>query len=291
MSELPGTTSGRLSYYQSRVGGVLAALLVCTFPVYQNLIEGQLSILILAGSLLALRFIENKKPVMGGVFLSTLLIKPQLAVFVGVGLLVFRQWQVIKGMAIATLTIIGLTLPFTGVKLYSSYVHYSLGVISGHFSGAGAVAPTVWQGTLKFSAGINGIYTSFLGQSNVRWVNVLTAVTIFGLLVLYGLAVRKVKPGLNNTQQRLMLAASVSIVMLIDPHAFAQDVVLLFILLPIILPIRPRPTTLLAFIAFIQLIIIDQHKPIHLVSLSLLALTLGILIKHSRHPELVSGSP
>ena len=257
---------------------LLTLLIVCAYPVYQNLIEGQLSIILLAGSLLALWFGERQKLLLSGAFLSVLIIKPQLALFVGIGLVIFKQWRVLIGMAASSIAILALTLPITGLKLYSTYLHFSSGVISSHLNGAGAVVQSVWQGTLQFSIGINGMFTSLFGQANVGWVNSLTFTTIFGLLILYAMAIRKVKPGFGDTPQKLMLMASIALVLLVDPHAYAQDLILAFVLLPILLSLRPKVSTVLVFLAFIQLIIIDQHVPIHLVTISLLTLVITILI-------------
>jgi hypothetical protein len=255
-----------------------ATLLVCTFPVYQNLIEGQLSIIILAGCLLALWLARNQKLFLSGVALVTLLIKPQLAVLAAIGLMIFKQWRALLGSVGVTVALIAVTLPVTRLKVYGTYVHYILGVTGGHFNGAGAVASSVWQGSLKLTFGINGMYTALLGQANVSGVNILTGLTILGLLILYVLAVRKVQPGFNSLPKRLMLVASIALVMLIDPHAFSQDFVLAYLFLPVLLSLRPRLMTILVYLVFIELIIIDQLVFLHLVTIVLIGLTVCILI-------------
>ena len=257
---------------------ICAVLLVCTFPVYQNLIEGQLSIIILAGCLLALWLARHQILILGGAALVTLLIKPQLAVFAAIGLMIFKQWRVLLGLVGIAITLIVITLPVTRLKVYGTYLHYILGVTAGHFNGAGAVAASVWQGSLKLTIGINGMYTALLGQANISGVNVLTVLTILGLLILYVLAIRKVHPGFNSMPKRLMLVASVALAMLIDPHAFSQDLVLAYLFIPIILPLRPRIMITLIYLVFIELIIIDQFVFLHLVTIALIVLTLSILI-------------
>ncbi len=255
-----------------------AALLVCTFPVYQNLIEGQLSIIILAGSLLALWLVRHQKLVLGGLALVTLLIKPQLAVFAAVGLIIFKQWRVLWGAVGAAVALVAVTLPVTRLKVYGTYLHYILGVTGGHFNGAGAVVSSVWQGSLKLTIGINGMYTALLGQTNVSGVNILTGLTILGLLILYVLAIRKVQPGFSSLSKRLMLVASIALAMLIDPHAFSQDLVLVYLFLPVLLPVRPHLRSILIYLVFIELIIVDQLIFWHLVTIALIVLTIGILI-------------
>jgi hypothetical protein len=266
-----------------------ATLLVCTLPVYQNLIEGQLSIIILAGCLLALWLARHQKLTLGGVALVTLLIKPQLAVFTAIGLMIFKQWRVLLGSVGVATTLIVITFPMARLKVYGTYIHYILGVTAGHFSGAGAVTATVWQGSLKGTIGINGMYTALLGQANVSGVNILTGLTILGLLILYVLAIKKVQPGFSSLPKRLMLVASIALVMLIDPHAFSQDFVLAYLFLPVLLPLRPRLMTVMIYLVFIELIIIDQLVFLHLVTVILAVLTISILIDAIKGHDLRSS--
>lgn len=257
---------------------ILALLLVASFPVYQNFIEGQLSLIILAGSLLGLWFSEHRKPVLSGMSLSVLLIKPQLAIMVGIGLIMFKQWRALLAMTLTSLVLIILALPITGIKLYFTYAHFLLGVTSSHLNGAGAVTRSVWEGTLKFSVGVNGMYMSLFGQNSTTLVNAFSLVTCLALVVLYILAIRKVRPGFQSMPKRMMLAASVMLILLIDPHAYAQDVVLVYVLIPILLPMRPQTSTILVILFFVGLIVVDQHFPIHLVTLSLVTFTVVILL-------------
>ena len=75
-----------------------------------------------------------------------------------------------------------------------------------------------------------------------------------------------------------MLVASIALAMLIDPHAFSQDFVLAYLFLPVLLSLRPRLMTILIYLVFIELIIIDQLVFLHLVTIVLIGLTVCILI-------------
>lgn len=249
----------------------LLVLLVCSYPVYQNLIQGQFSIFILAGCLLALHYIERGRLVLGGAFLAVLAAKPQLAIFLGIGLLLYKQWNIIKGMVLATLVLVLVTLPVTGVDLYKTYAQFSSAVTSGHFNGAGAVGPTAWQGSLTFAFGLNGLFTSMFGQSRVGMVNGFTLGSIVVLLALFAVVARRQKPNLNSSPGRLVLAAGLTIIMLMNPHAYAHDLILAFGILAIILPIKHQATKILVFLSAISFSSYDDKHGTHIITYALLA--------------------
>lgn len=258
-------------------------LIIASYPVLQNLIQGQISIFILAGCLLSLYAYENKKLMTSGALLSVLAIKPQLALFVGLGLVLFRQWRMIKGLLLATLALVVLSLPFTGFNLYVTYIEFSRAVASGHFTGAGVLEPAAWQGSLSYAFGLNGAYTSLFGQSNVTMVNIFTLVTGGALLALLLITFKKQKPGLKTKSARLVLAASLATLLLINPHAYAHDLILAFVILAILTPVAKVNILIPAFLAFVSLSYIDDKYGLHFTTLALvsfvLCLAVSILLK------------
>ncbi len=93
---------------------VLTSLaLIGSFPVYQTLIEGQWSLVMLAGCLLGYRLASRGRQMEAGLGLSVLWLKPQLALIAILGLLLFRCWRPVVGMMAALLFISLVTLPFT----------------------------------------------------------------------------------------------------------------------------------------------------------------------------------
>lgn len=248
---------------------LILMLIVCSYPVLQNLIQGQISIIILAGCLFSLLAYEKNKLAISGAWLSVLLIKPQLALFAVLGLLLYKQWQMLKGMATVGLIIAVITVPFTGIAPYSTYATFSSAVTSGHFSGAGVLEPTAWQGSLSYAFGLNGAFTSLFGQANVSLVNVFTAISALSLGLLLFLTVKKQKPGLGSKNARLVLASLIAGAMLVNPHAYAHDLILAFVLLAIVLPIWHKPTAILLFLTLLLLSYIDDMFGLHFTTLSL----------------------
>ena len=260
-----------------------AALLLGTYPVYQALIEGQLSIVILFGCVLAYLAAQKNQYILSGIFLSILFIKPQFAIFAIIGLIIARQWKVIASM-LATISILLLVLlPLTGFSLYFTYVRFMLNVVTAHFNGAGAVVPTIWQGALNTAAGFNGFFTALFGQSQVLWVNIFTVIGAITLVVLFIFAVKKTGIGIKNKPKQLLLAAAIGAALLIDPHLYAQDVILLYITLPFLLGLNHYFRTIVFLVIICDIVKLDQAMRIHLFTIIIYALVAFVFVKAIRH--------
>ncbi len=245
-----------------RITGFFAFIL--SLPVYQTLIEGQLSILILAGCLSAITLKRHDHPNLAAISLSLVWLKPQLAVMVLGVLFLSRAWRIILGY-LATPTVVFLALlPFTGFKIYLTYLGFLVGVLASHFNGAGTIAPSVWQGSLALTQGINGFFVSLFGQSNLTMVNALTLIAAAALLTPFLiLIIRGTKPNIAGTRPILMLAATGAMILLIDPHLYLQDVVLIFAGLPL-LPARHYFNGLIAIISLTNVALLDNITHVHL---------------------------
>ena len=260
------------------------AVLIGTFPMFQALVEGQPSILILFSGLLAYLFARQKQLMWCGIFLTPLFIKPQIAIF---GLLIMKQWRVLAGMLASALAVSIAALPVTGIKIYGTYLKYLIESIGGHFLGAGATVPTVWKGSIGNMASINGFFVALLGQNRVTLVNLLTLLVVIIGLSLFVLAFRKVKFGLTHKNEVLMLTASIILALLINPHFYAQDVILIYLILPLlfIYSLKNRFTILLLVAAICNLLYLDDKIHLHLFTLLAFGLCMVIFIKFSRlHP-------
>lgn len=269
--------------------GLCMFLIASSYPVFQNLIQGQLSILLTAAVLAGIYMAEKGKLFYSGLFLTALVVKPQLAVFVGIALLAFRQWEVIKGMIIGTLALLLVTLPFTGIDIYHDYAQFASGVTSGHFTGAGTIDRTIWQGNMKYMYSLQGLAVMLFGQTNPT----LTNSFVFGVgVVLVGLFAwvswRRHTPSLRSAQGRLVLAAGIAIALLINPHAYSQDAILMLAILAVILPIwRDKLRTIVYFLAAVALMYLDQQTGSHWTTLLLISFASIILIRNLTKKHIV----
>lgn len=254
-------------------------LLICSFPVYQTLIEGQLSLIILAGCLAVLHFAKQERYLESGIFLSVLWIKPQLAAFVLLGLITFHYFKILWGMLATGAIIFLLTLPFAGLSLDFLYVSFSLNVFSAHFAGAGATIDTVWKGALYLTEGINGFFAALIGQKAVSLVNILTLMSGVTLSSIYILAGWKINPGFGKLEKELMLLASIALILLFDPHLYAQDVVLIYLFIPLLLSRFKNSFLVVVGVATAaNIVLLDQFLPLHLFTIILASLTIYICL-------------
>jgi hypothetical protein len=250
-----------------------AALVASSFPVYHALAEGQWSILLLGAGLVAIEAARRGSWAWAGIALAAFWLKPQFIVLPLVALALGRRWRAIGTTAATGVAVAVAMLPFTGLAPYLTYVTYLAEVVTSHFSGAGEAGSAVWRGDLASTEGLNGLLVGWLGQDAVGVVNALWAAAVAGVLAVYGLAARRVRPGLGSGDARAMLAAGVVVVLLVNPNQFVQDCVLVYLALEVLAPIWPawRLPGLVAAVAIADLTFLDQQAPVlHLFPIALL---------------------
>ena len=243
---------------------LLGSLMIASsYPVYHALAEGQWSILLLVAGLVAIAAARRGAWGVAGLALAVLWIKPQFIVLPLLTLILARRWRAVAGIVGAGVAAVLVALPLTGIPPNAAYVTYLLNVVTSHFSGAGATTSAVWQGDLASTEGINGLLVGWFGQGSTGLVNVLWAVLVVALGVVYVLGVRRTRPGFESLAARAMLAAGIAVVLLINPNQFVQDCVLLFLALEVLRPLPagwPLPV-ITAFVAAADLTAIDLQVP------------------------------
>ncbi|HEY7269716.1 MAG TPA: hypothetical protein VH951_07805, partial [Dehalococcoidia bacterium] len=200
-------------------------------------------------------------------------------------LFLFRRWKACAGMMSGAAILVVVTLPFTNWQVYEIYAGFITGVGEAHLSGAGALAPSAWQGALDLTAGLNGLFTSLWGQADTLLVDVSTVATAVVLFTAYWVAIHSVRPGLGDAERELMMAATVALLLLIDPHLYPQDLTLAYLCIPTVLAAFRRPwAALLCLIAGFNSMLIDQVFPIHLFTLALAGFVLYCCWRAIRSP-------
>jgi hypothetical protein len=264
----------------------LGALLVAlSFPAYHALAEGQWSILLLAAGLAALAAGRRGRWALVGLALVPFWLKPQLLVLPLVALVLARRWRTLATAGIGGAALVALSLPFTGFAQYGRYAGYLAQVVTSHFTGAGAVNSTTWQGNLATTEGLNGLLVGYLGQGAVGLVNVLWLMAAGALVALYGLAAVREHPGFATLRARAMLAAGILVTLLVNPNLFAQDCVLVFLALAALWPV-PRRLALAAIVATValaDLVLLDQLPlTLHLFTVGLVGLVVLVCLQAPR---------
>jgi hypothetical protein len=231
---------------RSRV--VATACLLGTFPIFQVLVEGQWSFVMLAGCLGALLLARRHHPAAAGMSLAVLALKPPLLIPVLVVLLLTRSWRALAG-TVGAVMVVGLaTLPFTGLSTQLDYAGYLVAVVGSHLDGAGAAGAAVWHGGIASMEGLNGLVAGYIGQQNALAVDVLTGAGVAAVLGRWAwVAVRRTRLSLETPRGRWLLVAGIVGALLTDLHLFPQDCVLLLAALPLVLE-ATRPAARLAVV-------------------------------------------
>jgi hypothetical protein len=271
----------------------LGALLVASsFPVYHTLAEGQWSILLLAAGLAALAAGRRGRWGLVGLALVPFWLKPQLLVLPLVALALARRWRALATVGIGGAALVAFSVPFTGFASDVRYAGYLAQVVTSHFTGAGAVDSTTWQGNLATTEGLNGLLVGYLGQGAVGLVNVLWLMAAGALVALFGLAALRQRTGFATLRARAMLAAGILVTLLVDPNLFAQDCVLVFLALAALWPV-PRRLALamiVSTVALADLVLLDQLAvTLHLFTLGLVGLVVLVCLRAPRR-RLATGS-
>ena len=252
---------------------ISAALLLLTFPMYQTLVEGQLSIVILFGGCLCLAALRAKRQSLAGASLILLWFIPQLGAFTALGLLAVKQWQILRSWALGSVGLMLLLLPITGLRIYFTYVRVLAATTGNHFINLLTDARLTWRGSLNLSMGLNGFLESLVGHNHTRLVNVLYALTSLVLLVFLARLTMHHKTARSAQQNSRLFTAALLTGLLVDPHLFSQDIIVLYLFIPalVVLAKNHRIESVIAVAVFCNLTLVDQYSRVHVFALASIA--------------------
>ena len=291
----------------------LLALLVvlATFPAYQTFTEGQWSFVLLLGCLGALVAARRGHQTLAGVALGVLWLKPPLLVLVLIWLLLTGHWRVVAGMVGAVIAVTAVALPWTGIQSNLNYARYLGDVVAAHAGGAGAAGQTGWEGALPNMEGLIGLAATVFGQQNALTVDLATAVMAALLVGFFAWAMRS---HWGDRPLRLgYVLAAVCLGLLLDPHLYAQDCVLVVVLVALVLgraraapppggvrgpdSLRAQAAILLGGAVLLDLSAIDTYwvqglalKPLHLFTFVLVAGVVVAAWPRAGHPGPVAAA-
>ncbi|MFN2581119.1 MAG: glycosyltransferase family 87 protein [Candidatus Dormibacteria bacterium] len=206
--------------------GMLVAL--ATFPAYQAFVEGQWSFVLLLGTLLALLAWRRGRQWVAGIALVVLWLKPPLLLLVLIWLLLTRRWRVAAAAVAAVIALTVITLPWTGMGANLAYLQYLVNVSAAHASGGGAAGAAAWEGAFANMEGLLGLGATLAGQANALATDIVSAVLALALIGYFAWTTQRdwlCKPIPLN-----VVLAALCTGLLLDPHLYAQDCVLLLLL-------------------------------------------------------------
>ena len=267
----------------ARHAAAATLLVLLSFPTYQNLVEGQWSFVILVGLAGALAMTGTR----AGALAAVLWLKPPLALLVAAWSAATTHWRVVAGMLGALAAAVIVFLPLTGVTVYPRYLSFLWQVSLSHLSGAGATGRTAWEGGLAQMEGINGAVAGYLGQSRPLLDDVVTGALD---VLLAGTVIRLLGWQRVRHPNPTAAAALILTALLLDPHLYAQDLVLVVLLAPLLAgAVSRRAEALIGAVLLLDLAALDTEWsaawpipfPPHLVTLGFGVLAL-LLARRSR---------
>lgn len=182
-------------------------LMLVSFPVFTNLLEGQLNVLLLICAGEFLRNAKNKKQLLSGVWLAGLLLKPQLLILIVPVILILRYWRVLAGFAISSGAILVISILFSSFSGITAQIK----LLTNWGRGVSITNPSAminWRMiavNLNFLTGLPiGWYVSGLGV-------VLTVVVVVILV--------KSKPNFGTSQWVMMVLGIFSATLALTWHA------------------------------------------------------------------------
>jgi hypothetical protein len=214
-----------------RVAGIVVTL--ASFPAYQTLVEGQWSFVLLLGALVALVAAWRGYPWLAGIALVTLWLKPPLLLFVLIWLLLSNRRRIAAGAIAGVVALTLVSLPWTGIGPDLAYVQFAAGVGVAHAAGGGAAGSTLWEGAFNNMEGLIGLAATIVGQSRPLAVDLLTAVMAIALIAYFVWATRPF--WLRRPTPPVVVLAALSLGLLLDPHLYAQDCILVLVPVAVIL--------------------------------------------------------
>lgn len=107
------------------------AMILLFIPVWESMLEGQFSLLLVLAFLLGWVYLRNDKQVAAGYVLSMLFFKPQLIVLPA-GILIWKYPKAFLAMLIGGCFFLSLSLAAGGFSLLRSYVPFLLGITKWH---------------------------------------------------------------------------------------------------------------------------------------------------------------
>jgi hypothetical protein len=193
-----------LSPLRGQVSGVFAALaLVGTYPVSMNLVGGNNAALWLTIYALGARYLLSGQAVAAGVVLGFGALKPQLFLAVPVLLLIQRRWRALGAAAGIAVVLAAISLVMVGLDGARQYI----GFLTSSAYQAEVAIPNAWR---MFS--LPAFVRSLLPDMS----NLVTVAIVLGGLVLFGWSIR-------GTALPLAVAAAVLASVVLDPHCFLYD--------------------------------------------------------------------
>ncbi len=196
---------------------VLAVGFLTFLPVADGLLLGQVSLILLTGWMAAFLLMRSGHDAWAGVALTALLLKPELLLPLLLLLAIKRRWHVLLGFAPFAACAVLASIPLVGLEATARYPAYVLSSANWPANAAGANAMFDWNGIVAM------VWHQPAAVPAARLVvAVLSLASIVGLC--YAWRGRFAPQSRRFAPQWMALTV---VTVLVDPHLYLQDSVLL----------------------------------------------------------------
>jgi hypothetical protein len=190
-----------------------------------GILLGQSDGLMLLGAVLAIEALDRHRPVVAGLMLAPLLLKPQLVWLVPPVLIVARQWRMLAALAAGAVVVLVGSIAVAG----PNHILDAFGLVS---------APSYAHLDLQ-SNSIPALIARPLGSNPAAWAAAITLaiVAVAGMVVMRDLLRRNVVPA---------VAVGIGLSIVISPHLGDYSLMLLAVPLAVLAPRAPVLALVLA---------------------------------------------
>lgn len=238
---------------------IILLSLLLSYPVHATIIYGQIELInvICCGEFL--RNAVNKKPVISGLWLGGLLLKPQLLILVVLALVLMKNWKIIYGFMISAVGIFAISASLSGIK--GSMDLIKLWMDTGQTTGS--FTPEVMANWRMIGVNLNNWTSTSFG-----WI--LTIIGMLATIALWVILVKK-NPVMGSYYWVATLMAVFAASCLVAWHSYIHSAMLLlpFLLIAQFSRLPDNPHRLLDLFVF--------SFPITLISGSVVTIILMVL--------------
>jgi hypothetical protein len=186
-------------------------------PLAGTLLRGTFSLLLLAALLLVYRALEQGRERIAGLWLVLISLKPQLLLAPGALIVGSRRIPAILSLALGGMALAAVATVAFGWPIWGAYLQ-ALTEVNTYF-GRNGIHPAQMTN-------LRGVLTNLLGVERAGWINALSSAAF----VLGGLGLIRLwwgAPSLQKPAGALRFALSITVGLLLSPHLYSHDALLL----------------------------------------------------------------
>ena len=156
----------------------LLILVLISFPVFSNIFNGQVEVFLLVCAGEFIRYAVSKKPVLSGIWLGGLLLKPQLLIIIVPIFLIMRNWKVLMGFIVSSGIILMTSLLLSGFAGMKALIN----LLTKFSDSVATAAPGIMINWRMVGVNVNALMNTSFGWVITGLGMVLTILAVYFLI-------------------------------------------------------------------------------------------------------------